>query len=396
MIAILENDATEKQINELIDWFTEQGFKCQLSKGDFQTILGIIGDTSKLDTELIASLDIVKSVTRITKPSGKENQKNIRNKTGDFKRSNIKTVGIIGLGLIGGSFAKAFKEYSDARVLGYNRSTSTTHFAIMDGTLDGELILGTPEAKSSKDESASQNVSASSANDKNSRIGYLSECDLVIISLYNQAIIDFVKNNAPYFKKGALVIDAGGLKRRICRECFPVAQEYGFTFVGGHPMAGKKFSGYKYSTGKLFRDASMIIVPDESYDMFLIEAIKDALAPCSFGRITVCSADKHDQMIAFTSEMAHIVSNAYIKSPTAREHSGFSAGSYKDMTRVAWLNEDMWTEIFMENKDNLIYELDTIINYLGEYKKALETEDSQLMHDILHEGKIAKEEVDGI
>lgn len=378
MIAILENNATDDQIEKLTGWFEEQGMRCQLSRGEFQTILGIIGDTSKLDTELIASLDIVKSVTRITNPGKKDNQKS-KNKDGDFHRSGIKTVGIIGLGLIGGSFAKAYKENSNAKVLGFNRSTATTHFAMMDGTLDGELIL--------------KNESEAAENEKGS---LLSDCDLVIISLYNQAIIDFVKNKAQNFKKGSLVIDAGGLKRRICRECFPVAKENGFIFAGGHPMAGKKFSGYKYSTGKLYRDASMIIVPDESYDMFLIERIKDALAPCNFGRITVTSADKHDQMIAFTSEMAHIVSNAYIKSPTAREHLGFSAGSYKDMTRVAWLNEDMWTEIFMENKDNLIYELDTIINYLGEYKKALETDDSKFLHDILHDGKVAKEEVDGI
>lgn len=378
MIAILENNATDDQIEKLTGWFEEQGMRCQLSRGEFQTILGIIGDTSKLDTELIASLDIVKSVTRITNPGKKDNQKS-KNKDGDFHRSGIKTVGIIGLGLIGGSFAKAYKENSNAKVLGFNRSTATTHFAMMDGTLDGELIL--------------KNESEAAENEKGN---LLSDCDLVIISLYNQAIIDFVKNNAQNFKKGSLVIDAGGLKRRICRECFPVAKENGFIFAGGHPMAGKKFSGYKYSTGKLYRDASMIIVPDDSYDMFLIERIKDALAPCNFGRITVTSADKHDQMIAFTSEMAHIVSNAYIKSPTAREHLGFSAGSYKDMTRVAWLNEDMWTEIFMENKDNLIYELDTIINYLGEYKKALETDDSKFLHDILHDGKVAKEEVDGI
>ena len=379
MIAILENNATDDQIEKLTNWFEEQGFKCQLSRGEFQTILGIIGDTSKLDTELIGSLDIVKSVTRITDPKRKDNQKSSRSKDGDFHRSGIKTVGIIGLGLIGGSFAKAYKENSSARVLGYNRTTATTHFAIMDGTLDGELLLD-----------------SSASSDRSDEAGTLADCDLVIISLYNQAIIDFVKDNAKNFKKGALVIDAGGLKRRICKECFPIAAENGFIFVGGHPMAGKKFSGYKYSTGKLFKDSSMIVVPDESYDMFLIEKIKDALAPCNFGRITVTSADKHDQMIAFTSEMAHIVSNAYIKSPTAREHLGFSAGSYKDMTRVAWLNEDMWTEIFMENKDNLIYELDTIIKYLTEYKTALETDDPAFLHDILHDGKVAKEEVDGI
>ena len=186
------------------------------------------------------------------------------------------------------------------------------------------------------------------------------------------------------------------LKRRICKEGFAIAKEYGFTFVGGHPMAGKKFSGYKYSTGKLFRDSSMILCPEDSRDLNLFNHIKDILSPCGFGSITICSPEKHDQMIAFTSEMAHIVSNAYIKSPTAREHAGYSAGSYKDMTRVAWLNEDMWTEIFLENKDNLIFELDTIIKYLSEYKDALKSDDGARLHDLLRDGKIAKEEVDGI
>jgi prephenate dehydrogenase len=298
----------------------------------------------------------------------------------EVRKMEIKTVGIIGLGLIGGSFAKAYKEFSDVRVLGYNRSLKTTQLAILDGTLDGVLLL-----ENDKQPDNPQIVT-----------GTLEECDLVIIALYNQAIIDFVKNNAAHFKKGALVIDAGGLKRRICKECFPIAKENGFTFAGGHPMAGMKYSGYKYSTKSLFKDASMIVVPEDTSDKATIEAFRKALAPCHFGEITVCSADKHDQMIAFTSEMPHIVSNAFIKSPTAKEHSGFSAGSYRDFTRVAWLNEDMWTEIFMENKDNLIYELDTIINFLGEYKRAMETDDAAFLHDILRAGKLAKEEVDGI
>jgi hypothetical protein len=137
-------------------------------------------------------------------------------------------------------------------------------------------------------------------------------------------------------------------------------------------------------------------VPKDVRDLNLCNHIKDVIAPCRFGSVTICSAEKHDQMIAFTSEMCHIVSNAYIKSPTAREHKGFSAGSYKDMTRVAWLNEEMWTEIFMENKDNILFELDTILRYLEEYKDALEKNDAVTLKNILRDGKLAKEEVDGI
>ena len=365
MIAILKKEATEDEIYELMEWFNQQGVKCDLSRGDYQTIIGLVGDTSKIDPELVESLDIVETVKRI---SNTEPEETSHRAPGSFAASDIKTVGIVGLGLIGGSFAKAYKEKSNARILGYDLHNSITSFAKLEGTLDDVLTQ--------------ENVS---------------ECDLIIIALYNQAIINFVKENAPLIKKDALVIDTGGLKRRVCKECFPIAKEYGFTFVGGHPMAGKKFSGYKYSTGKLFRDSSMIIVPPEEHiTPELLHRLENALAPCRFGKLTVCSAEKHDSMIAFTSEMAHIVSNAYIKSPTAREHQGFSAGSYKDMTRVAWLNEDMWTEIFMENRDNLIYELDTIINYLKEYKNALETQDAKTLKSILRDGKLAKEEVDGI
>ena len=284
----------------------------------------------------------------------------------DFSTANISTVGIVGLGLIGGSYAKAYREYSHCEILGYNRTVSVTETAINDGTLDGEL---TPET--------------------------LKRCDLVIVTLYPAAIIEYVKNNAPYFKKGALVIDAGGLKRTICSELFPVAKEHHFTFIGGHPMAGRHVSGYEFSTGELFKKASMILVPEEGQDPAILNRAEAAFAPCNFGSITICSAEKHDAMIAFTSELAHIVSNAYVKSPTAKQHDGFSAGSYRDLTRVAWLNETMWTEIFMENRDNLIKELDSIIHSLTEHRDAMAAEDSDTLWKLLHEGKIAKEEIDG-
>lgn len=278
----------------------------------------------------------------------------------------IKTVGVAGLGLIGGSFAKAYKENSDVKVLGFDTNDSVTHLAQVEGAIDGVL-------------------------DKDS----IKECDLVIPALYPDTVITYMKEMAPYIKKDAIVVDTAGLKREICEVCFKLAKDYGFTFVGGHPMAGKKYSGFKYSTGRLFRDSSMIVVPEDPEDQLLLSNLRAAFAPCDFGRITVCSPDKHDEMIAFTSELAHIVSNAYIKSPTALEHRGYSAGSYRDLTRVAWLNEDMWTGIFMKNRDNLIKELDYIINFLGEYREALEKEDSDRLWKLLHDGKMAKENVDG-
>ena len=195
--------------------------------------------------------------------------------------------------------------------------------------------------------------------------------------------------------RDALVIDCCGTKREICRRCFPVAKKYGFTFVGGHPMAGSQFSGFKYSRATLFQGAPMVLVPPVYDDMALLQRVKDALEPCGFGFFSVTTAQAHDRMIAFTSQMPHILSNAFIKSPTALEHRGFSAGSYRDLTRVAWLNPGMWTELFLENRDNLLFELDQYIESLTEYQQALQEQDEQRLYRLLYDGKRRKEEVDG-
>ena len=159
-------------------------------------------------------------------------------------------------------------------------------------------------------------------------------------------------------------------------------------------MAGTEQSGFKHSKANMFKGASMIIVPPVYDDIVFLERIKNLLEPAGFGGITVTTAEKHDAMIAFTSQMAHLASSAFIKSPTVSMHKGFSAGSYKDLTRVAWLNEAMWAELFLENKDNLLYELDLFITSLSEYKKALETEDFAGLQTLLYDGKRLKEEVD--
>jgi len=195
--------------------------------------------------------------------------------------------------------------------------------------------------------------------------------------------------------KQAMVIDCCGIKQAICERCFPLAEEYGFTFIGGHPMAGSHHSGFKYSRSNLFQGAPMVLVPPRFDDPELLQWAKDVLEPCKFGSFSVTTAQEHDKMIAFTSQMPHIVSNAYIKSPTARRHKGFSAGSYKDLTRVAWLNPEMWSELFMNNKENVLYELDFYIKSLEAYKNAILQDDEQTLIALLDEGRKRKEEVDG-
>lgn len=277
------------------------------------------------------------------------------------------TVGVVGLGLIGASFCKAYKlNSSDSTVYGWNRTQSTAEMAKMQGVIDDYLT------------------------DDN-----LKECDLVILSLYPDASLSWMEEHKHSFNPDGLVIDACGTKRKICSEGFRIAREGGFLFVGCHPMAGTQFSGLAYSKPNLYKGAPMVVCPEKFDDPFLIDRIKELLAPCGFGKFQLAHADEHDRMIGFTSQMAHLVSNAYIKSPNARNHKGFSAGSYKDMTRVAWLNPGMWTQLFMENKDNLIFEVNFLIEELVKYRDAMENDDEETLYRLLEEGKKIKEEVDG-
>ena len=276
------------------------------------------------------------------------------------------TVGIVGLGLIGGSMARAYKASGDWRVLALDRDETTLSFSMLAGAVDAPLTRDN-----------------------------LHECHLVLVALYPFASCEYITENAPYFSKDSFVIDLCGTKKLVCDAGFAAAEKYGFTFVGGHPMAGTHNSGFKYSRANMFSGAPMVIVPPKFDDIGLLDRVKQLLAPCGFGKFSVTTAEQHDKTIAFTSQLAHVVSNAYVKSPTAQGHKGFSAGSYKDLTRVAKLNEHMWAELFLENRDNMLFELDSIISSLREYRDAIEDNDFERLRDILREGRILKEKVDG-
>lgn len=275
-------------------------------------------------------------------------------------------VGIIGLGLIGGSLAKAFCRSKDVTVLGWDTNRTILQFAQLAEAIQGELT------------------------DEN-----LKEVDLLLLATYPEAVIEHMERLAPKLSKHTMVIDCAGTKEKVCKAVFPLAEEYGFRFLGGHPMAGTHNSGFKYSREDLFDGAPMVLCPPNFYDIRLLDEAKRMLAPVGFGRVSITNAADHDKRIAFTSQLAHVVSNAYVKSPSAREHAGFSAGSYKDLTRVAWLNPDMWAELFLENKENMLFELDTIIQNLTAYKTAIEAEDFSTLRQLLEEGRRIKEEVDG-
>ena len=274
-------------------------------------------------------------------------------------------VGVLGLGLIGGSMARAFSKAGHT-VLAAEHDESIFGFAELAGAVHGRLDNTT-----------------------------ISSCDLILLAIYPDSCAAWLEENAQLVNPDTLVMDLCGIKEEICARCFPLAEKYGFTFVGGHPMAGSHNSGFKASRSNLFHGAPMVLVPPRFDEMQLLQRVKDALAPCNFGSFSVCTAQEHDRLIAFTSQMPHVLSNAYIKSPTALHHKGFSAGSYKDLTRVAWLNPQMWAELCMENRDNMLFELDTYIASLQTYRAALENNDMDALVALLDEGKRRKEEVDG-
>ena len=274
-------------------------------------------------------------------------------------------VGVLGLGLIGGSMARAYAK-AGHRVFAEDQDSTILGFSKLAGVVEGDLNRET-----------------------------IPSCDLIILAIYADGSAHWLEEQGAYISHNAMVIDCCGIKGEICRRCFPIAQRYGFTFVGGHPMAGSHFSGFKYSRSNLFHGAPMVLVPPIMDDPELLQRAEDILKPCGFGSFSITTAESHDRMIAFTSQMPHILSNAFIKSPTAQEHKGFSAGSYKDLTRVAWLNSQMWTELILSNRENVLNELNYYIESMNKYRTALENCDEKQLITLFEEGKKRKEEIDG-
>ena len=276
-------------------------------------------------------------------------------------------VGILGLGLMGGSFAKALHE-GGSEVYAWNRTRSTLELAMIE-TIDGEL------------------------DDKT-----VPTCELIVLAGYPKVSIEWLRTMAPRISPGAIVIDVVGVKKVVCDECFDIARDRQWHFVGCHPMAGTQYSGFAHARANMFHKAPMVVVPpamDDFERLDVLERLKALLEPCGFGSFTLSTAEYHDEVIAFTSQLAHVVSNAYVKSPSARVHKGFSAGSYKDLTRVARLNATMWTELFLDNAENLSSEIGILIDNLQQYKDAIDAGDADRLKALLEEGDRRKREVDG-
>ncbi len=272
---------------------------------------------------------------------------------------------ISGLGIIGGSFAKALVKYTDHHIIGINRSEKPLLDALAGGAIHE---IGTPES--------------------------IKTADMIILGTFPEAAVQFVRDNAELIPKSCIVTDTSGIKSRICPELVSLSREYGFRFIGGHPMAGKEKSGFDASDADLFKGASYIIVPcgAEKSD---IDTVTDIMKSIGFGSIVAADPEEHDRMIAFTSQLPHVIACAYVLNPSCKNHKGFSGGSYRDVSRVARINSPLWTELFAENRDSLVSELDIFIENITELRNAIDGNDSERVLQILSEARKTKEEIDG-
>lgn len=269
-------------------------------------------------------------------------------------------IAVIGLGIIGGSFCKAIKKYTNHYVIGINRTEQTAQKALECGAVDE---IG----------------NASS----------LSKADLVILCMYPQADVEFVEQNGGLIKKGAVVTDASGIKRAICPQMMALAEKFGFVFVGSHPMAGKEKNGFDVSDADLYQGASFIITPCGA-DQKHVDMLSDFAKSIGFGKIKLSNPEEHDRMIAFTSQLPHVLACSYVLSPCCPNHNGFSAGSYRDVSRVANINSKLWSELFLENKEPLITELDILIDNITKIKNAIKADDKESLTDLLEQGHKVK------
>lgn len=267
-------------------------------------------------------------------------------------------VGVVGLGLIGGSMAKAVKKKTEHEVIGWDISETIRYSAILMEAVHGFMEEGNPK-----------------------------DCDIVLIALYPQMTVDYIKEHAKDFKKGAVVVDCAGIKRAVCRQVQSVAEENGFSFVGAHPMAGVERSGFTYSTADMFNGATLIVTPYTGTDIGMMNALSMFFKKLGFAKLKIATDAEHDQMIAYTSQLAHVVSSAYVKGVLSSNFKDFSGGSFQDMTRVARLNETMWTELFLANGDNLANEIDGLIERMQAYSKAIRAEDADTLRQLLKEGR---------
>lgn len=274
---------------------------------------------------------------------------------------NIKNIAIVGLGLIGGSMAKALKQNTGYLLLGLDIDSAVCDSALKDGAVDRII-----------------------------KAENLSEADLVVICLAPETAVAFLKDNLKHIKKSAILTDVCGVKRWVVEKFSSMCQD-GPVFIGGHPMAGKEKGGYANSDPLLFKNASYIITPVENTPEYAVDVVKNLALNLGCKKVTITTPDNHDRMIAFTSQLPHVLAGAYISSPVSRQHDGYSAGSYCDVSRVAELDEYLWSDLLLKNSDYICQEIEILIKNLSQYRAAISNGDKEKLADILRKRRMLKE-----
>ena len=268
-------------------------------------------------------------------------------------------IAVVGLGLIGGSLAKTIKAKTNHTVAGFDTNTNVVKAAEDDGSIDFFTDS-------------------------------FSDFDLILVSLFPESAVSFMQENVVQFSDNCVVIDCCGVKEYVCNAADDIFSDSKAIFLGGHPMAGREVDGYFNSLPTLFNGASMILTPKKSLDTKVVEWAEDFFLSLDFGKITITTPEHHDDVIAYTSQLAHIVSSAYMQSPTAQDFMGFSAGSFADLTRVAKLNPTMWTELFLKSPRSLVGEIDVLIENLTKYRNAIDEHNYDDLFSLLEKGNDIK------
>lgn len=274
---------------------------------------------------------------------------------------DMKSIAIAGFGLIGGSLGKAVKRYTDYNVLAIDNDKNVLESAVNSGAAD---------------ESGGAEL--------------LCKADMLILALSPAVSVDFLRENAGKLKTGALVTDVCGIKRTVVAECEKLCMNSGLYFIGGHPMAGREHSGFEYSVEDLFTGASYILTPTENTAPDAMEFMKQFAIKLGCKEVTVTTPENHDRMIAFTSQLPHVLAGAYVKSECAPEHRGYSAGSFRDVSRVATVDEKLWSQLFIDNGDLLCGEIETLIKHLNEYRQAIADNDRETLTALIKDGREIK------
>ena len=262
-------------------------------------------------------------------------------------------VGIVGLGLIGGSFAKAYQE-AGHEVLAFDRDESVLSFAQLEGAVSAPLTK--------------ENIGT---------------CDLVLVAIYPEAAVNYVRDMAPYIGTKPMVIDCCGTKRVVCEACFPLAEQYRFTYLGGHPMAGTQYSGFGHARANLYHNAPMVIVPPAFDNIELLSRVQELLRPAGFGSYSVTTAEKHDEMIAFLSQLTHCIAVTLMCCNNMPDLEYYTGDSFRDLTRIARINDEMWSELFLDNKDMLLAEMRSFKQSFEELYEKIETGDRDRIREMM-------------